>query len=80
MVRTTENTGKSVVLNEKCNWPKLPREILKRSEEEKREGKTTSHSNAIVLWKLTCGKGIGVLDRTATKLGDLMRYTLTGKV
>ena len=29
MVRTTENTGKRVVLNDKCNWPKLLREILK---------------------------------------------------
>lgn len=61
MVRTTENTGKRVVLNEKWNWPKLSREILKSSEEEKSEGKTTSHINAIVLWKLTCSKGLGCL-------------------
>ena len=78
MVWTTENTGKGVVPNDKCNWPKLSREIL--SEEEKSEGKTASHSNAITIWKLTCGILTGMIDRTTTKLGDLMRYIFIRKV
>lgn len=39
LVRTTENTGKRVVLNDKCNWPKLSREILKKFLKEKVKGK-----------------------------------------
>ena len=39
VVRTTENTGKRVVLNDKCNWPKLLREILKEVRKRRVKGK-----------------------------------------
>ena len=47
MVWTTENTGKGVVQNDKCNWPKLSREILR--EVRKRRVKEKPQAIAMLL-------------------------------